>query len=64
MNIYFRKIAGPIFNRAQKSNLGRKSINIVFLTRKFIWRFNNKTTAGVYLVKNIHKIFNTNPKLS
>ncbi len=64
MNIYFRKIAGPIFNRAQKSKLGRKSINIVFLTRKFIWRFNNKTTAGVYLVKNIHKIFNTNPKLS
>ncbi len=64
MNIYFKKIAVPIFNKAQKSNLGRKSINIAFLARKFSWRFHNSKKAGIYLLKNMHKIFNTNPKLN
>lgn len=64
MNPIIKSIAKPIFFKAQKNSLGRKSINLAFTYRKLNRRFNNPKEAGSFLVKNINKVYYTNTKLN
>ena len=64
MNPILKSIAKPIFYRAEKNSLGKKSINLAFTYRKLNRRFNNPKEAGTFLAKNINKIYFTDSSLS
>lgn len=63
MNPLMKNIAKSVYHSAKKTNVGRKSINMAFIFRKYQRKFNNNGLATKYLSKNFGKIYTTNSKL-
>ena len=64
MNPLFRKIAKPVYHKAQDNTLGRRSITLAFLLRKLTRKFGNKEKASSYLAKNMYKFYITSTKFN
>ena len=57
MNPLFKKIAKPVFNRAQDNALGKRSIILAFTMRKLSRKLGSKEKASSYLAKNMHRFY-------
>jgi formate C-acetyltransferase len=64
MNPIVKSIAKPIYYKAQDNALGKKSISLAFTYRKLLRKFNNNKEAGIFLAKNINKVYFTNTKIN
>ena len=57
MNPFIKKIAKPVYNKAQDNSFGKRSIILAVLLRKLTRRFGSKEKASSYLAKNMHKFY-------
>ena len=64
MNPFFRKIARPVYHKAQDNTLGKRSITLAFLHRKLTRKLGSKEKASSYLAKNMHRFYITSNKFN
>ena len=64
MNPFIKKIAKPVYHRAQDNSLGKRSITLAILLRKLTRRFGSKEKASSYLAKNMHRFYITGDKFN
>ena len=61
---FLKKIAKPVYHKAQDNSMGRRSITLAFLLRRLTRRFGSKEKASSYLVKNMHRFYVTGTKFN
>ena len=61
---FLKKIAKPVYHKAQDNSMGRRSITLAFLLRRLTRRFGSKEKASSYLAKNMHKFYITGSKFN
>ena len=61
---FLKKIAKPVYHKAQDNSMGRRSITLAFLLRRLTRRFGRKEKASSYLAKNMHKFYITGSKFN
>ena len=61
---FLRKIAKPVYHKAQDNSMGKRSITLAFLLRRLTRRFGSKEKASSYLAKNMHKFYITGSKFN
>ena len=64
MNPFIKKIAKPVYEKAQDNSMGKRSIILAFTMRKLTRRFGSKEKASSYLAKNMHKFYITSTKFN
>ena len=64
MNPFIKRIAKPVYHKAQDNSLGKRSITLAFTLRKLTRRFGSKDKASSYLAKNMHKFYITSTKFN
>ena len=64
MNPLFKKIAKPVYHKAQDNTLGRRSITLAFTMRKLTRKLGTKEKASSYLAKNMHKFYISSTKFN
>ena len=57
MNPFIKKIAKPVYNRAQDNSIGKRSIILAILLRKLTRKLGSKEKASRYLAKNMHRFY-------
>ncbi len=62
MNPIVKSIARPVYYKAQKNSLGKKSINLIETYQKLNRKFSGPKETGLFLAKNINKIYFTSAK--
>ncbi len=62
MNPLLKRIAEPVYNKAQGYRMGKRSIILAFLLRKLTRKFGSKEKASSYLAKNMHRFYITSTK--
>ena len=61
---FLKKIAKPVYHKAQDNSMGRRSITLAFLLRRLTRRFGSKEKASSYLAKNMHRFYITGSKFN
>ena len=61
---FLRKIAKPVYHKAQDNSMGKRSITLAFLLRRLTRRFGSKEKASSYLAKNMHRFYITGTKFN
>ena len=61
---FLRKIAKPVYHKAQDNSMGKRSITLAFLLRRLTRRFGSKEKASSYLAKNMHRFYVTGTKFN
>ena len=61
---FLRKIAKPVYHKAQDNSMGKRSITLAFLLRRLTRRFGSKEKASSYLAKNMHRFYITGSKFN
>ena len=61
---FLKKIAKPVYHKAQDNSMGRRSITLAFLLRRLTRRFGSKEKASSYLAKNMHRFYITSSKFN
>ncbi len=64
MNPFIKRIAKPVYNKAQDNSLGKRSITLAFTLKKLTRRFGSKEKASSFLAKNMHKFYMTSDKFN
>ena len=64
MNPFIKKIARPVYHKAQDNSLGKRSIILAFTMRQLTRKFGSKEKASSYLAKNMHKYYVTSTKFN
>ena len=64
MNPFIKKIAKPVYNRAQDNSIGKRSIILAILLRKLTRKLGSKEKASRYLAKNMHRFYITGTKFN
>ncbi len=61
---FLKKIAKPVYHKAQDNSMGRRSITLAFLLRRLTRRFGSKEKASSYLAKNMHRFYITGSRFN
>lgn len=61
---FLKKIAKPVYHKAQDNSMGKRSITLAFLLRRLTRRFGSKEKASSYLAKNMHRFYVTGTKFN
>ena len=61
---FLKKIAKPVYHKAQDNSMGRRSITLAFLLRRLTRRFGSREKASSYLAKNMHRFYITATKFN
>ena len=61
---FLKKIAKPVYHKAQDNSMGKRSITLAFLLRRLTRRFGSKEKASSYLAKNMHRFYITGTKFN
>ena len=61
---FLKKIAKPVYHKAQDNSMGRRSITLAFLLRRLTRRFGSKEKASSYLATNMHRFYITGSKFN
>ena len=64
MNPFIKKIAKPVYHKAQDNSLGKRSIILAFTMRKLTRKLGTKEKASSYLAKNMHRFYVTGTKFN
>ena len=64
MNPFIKKIARPVYHKAQDNSLGKRSIILAFTMRQLTRKFGSKEKASSYLAKNMRKYYVTSTKFN
>ena len=64
MNPFIKKIARPVYHKAQDNALGKRSITLAFTMRQLTRKFGSKEKASSYLAKNMHRYYVSSNKFN
>lgn len=64
MNPFIKKIAKPVYHKAQDNSLGKRSIILASTLRKLTRKLGTKEKASSYLAKNMHRFYITSTKFN